>query len=115
MRHLLRPRPSEEYGKITYNQFLAVYSAVDYLDKNKKDLIHHQLEEDHTWIINKFPQEMQLYLQNFTVMHHPCSPHRDVKTSIKNFDLLRYTYFPALHAQPQLISHYLYTKKLYTK
>ena len=115
MRHLLRPRPCEEYSKITYNQFLALHSAVDYVDKNKKELIHRQLEEDHAWIINDFPQEMQLYLQKFTVMHHPCSPHKDSSHSIKNFELVRHNYFPALHAQPQVISHYLYTKKMYQK
>ena len=115
LRHLLRPRPTGEYAEVTYNQFLALHNAVDYMDRNKKILDHSSLEQDHDWIIHKFPSHMQYYLQYLTTYNHPSSPFAKPDCAIKNFDLVRHTYFPALHAQPQVISHYLYTKKLYYK
>lgn len=113
LRHLLRPRPSDEYAEVTYNQFLALHNAVDYMDRNKKSLHHPSLVQDREWIIHKFPSHMLSYLQFLTAYNHPHSPYAKQGRCIQNFDLVRHTYFPALQSQPQVISHYLYTKTLY--
>ena len=110
---MIRPRPIVEYADVTTNQFLALYSTVDYIDRNKKYLMEPLIEEHHVWIINAFPFEMNTYLKYLISYNHPNSPYSERENSMKNFSFLRNTYYPALYSHPQVISHYLYSKKLY--